>query len=121
LREEKVRIVIMPDGTSTVEVLGVKGKRCLKITEELEEELKKKVRHLDFTAAWTDGDILEDLRVLGLKPDTAKKLLKVYPEWKGEDLESFWEFLHGILDEEEIEWVDPWHVYEALNGQGGFL
>lgn len=29
----------MPDGTSTVEVLGVKGKRCLKITEELEEEL----------------------------------------------------------------------------------
>jgi len=29
----------MPDGTSTVEVLGVKGKRCLKITEELEGEL----------------------------------------------------------------------------------
>ena len=39
MREEKIRIVIMPDGTSTVEVLGVKGKRCLKITEELEEEL----------------------------------------------------------------------------------
>jgi len=29
----------MPDGSSTVEVLGVKGKRCLKITEELEGEL----------------------------------------------------------------------------------
>lgn len=29
----------MPDGTSTVEVLGVKGKRCLKMTEELEGEL----------------------------------------------------------------------------------
>jgi hypothetical protein len=39
LREEKIRIIIMPDGSSTVEVLGVKGKRCLKITEELEEEL----------------------------------------------------------------------------------
>ena len=39
MREEKIRIVIMPDGTSTVEVLGVKGKRCLKMTEELEGEL----------------------------------------------------------------------------------
>ena len=39
MREEKIRIVIMPDGSSTVEVLGVKGKRCLKITEELEGEL----------------------------------------------------------------------------------
>jgi hypothetical protein len=39
LREEKIRIIIMPDGSSSVEVLGVKGKRCLKITEELEEEL----------------------------------------------------------------------------------
>jgi len=39
LREEKIRIIIMPDGTSTVEVLGVKGKRCLKMTEELEGEL----------------------------------------------------------------------------------
>ena len=39
MREEKIRIIIMPDGTSTVEVLGVKGKRCLKMTEELEEEL----------------------------------------------------------------------------------
>ena len=39
MREEKIRIIIMPDGSSTVEVLGVKGKRCLKITEELEEEL----------------------------------------------------------------------------------
>jgi len=39
LREEKIRIIIMPDGSSTVEVLGVKGKRCLKITEELEGEL----------------------------------------------------------------------------------
>jgi hypothetical protein len=39
LREEKIRIIIMPDGTSTVEVLGVKGKRCLRITEELEGEL----------------------------------------------------------------------------------
>jgi len=29
----------MPDGTSTVEVLGVKGKKCLKMTEELEGEL----------------------------------------------------------------------------------
>ena len=29
----------MPDGSSSVEVLGVKGKRCLKITEELEGEL----------------------------------------------------------------------------------
>jgi hypothetical protein len=39
LREEKIRIIIMPDGSSSVEVLGVKGKRCLKITEELEMEL----------------------------------------------------------------------------------
>jgi len=39
LKEEKIRIIIMPDGSSSVEVLGVKGKRCLKITEELEEEL----------------------------------------------------------------------------------
>ena len=39
MREEKIRIVIMPDGSSTVEVLGVKGKRCLKMTEELEAEL----------------------------------------------------------------------------------
>jgi hypothetical protein len=39
LREKKIRIIITPDGTSTVEVLGVKGKRCLKITEELEGEL----------------------------------------------------------------------------------
>jgi len=39
LREEKIRIIIMPDGSSSVEVLGVKGKRCLKITEELEGEL----------------------------------------------------------------------------------
>ena len=29
----------MPDGSSSVEVLSVKGKRCLKITEELEMEL----------------------------------------------------------------------------------
>ena len=39
MKEEKIRIIIMPDGSSSVEVLGVKGKRCLKITEELEEEL----------------------------------------------------------------------------------
>ena len=39
MREEKIRIIIMPDGSSTMEVLGVKGKRCLKITEELEGEL----------------------------------------------------------------------------------
>jgi hypothetical protein len=39
LREEKIRIIIMPDGSSSVEVLGVKGKRCLKMTEELEGEL----------------------------------------------------------------------------------
>lgn len=39
MREEKIRIIIMPDGTSTVEVIGVKGKRCLKMTEELEGEL----------------------------------------------------------------------------------
>ena len=39
MREEKRRIIIMPDGSSSVEVLGVKGKRCLKITEELEGEL----------------------------------------------------------------------------------
>jgi hypothetical protein len=39
LREEKIRIIITPDGSSSVEVLGVKGKRCLKMTEELEEEL----------------------------------------------------------------------------------
>jgi hypothetical protein len=39
LREEKIRVVIMPDGSSSVEVLGVKGKRCLKMTEELEGEL----------------------------------------------------------------------------------
>ena len=39
MREEKIRIIIMSDGSSTVEVLGVKGKRCLKMTEELEEEL----------------------------------------------------------------------------------
>jgi hypothetical protein len=37
--EEKIRIIIMPDGSSSVEVLGVKGKRCLKMTEELEGEL----------------------------------------------------------------------------------
>ena len=39
MREEKIRIIIMPDGSSSVEVLGVKGKRCLKITEELEGDL----------------------------------------------------------------------------------
>ena len=39
MREEKIRIIIMPDGSSSVEVLGVKGKRCLKMTEELEGEL----------------------------------------------------------------------------------
>ena len=39
MREEKIRIIIMPDGSSSVEVIGVKGKRCLKITEELEGEL----------------------------------------------------------------------------------
>jgi hypothetical protein len=39
LREEKIRVVIMPDGSSSVEVIGVKGKRCLKMTEELEGEL----------------------------------------------------------------------------------
>ena len=39
MREEKIRIIIMPDGSSSVEVLGIKGKRCLKITEELEGEL----------------------------------------------------------------------------------
>ena len=39
MREEKIRIVIMPDGSSSVEVLGVKGKRCLKMTEELEGDL----------------------------------------------------------------------------------
>jgi hypothetical protein len=39
MKEEKIRIIIMPDGSSSVEVLGIKGKRCLKMTEELEEEL----------------------------------------------------------------------------------
>ena len=39
MREEKIRIVIMPDGSSSVEVIGAKGKRCLKMTEELEGEL----------------------------------------------------------------------------------
>lgn len=39
MKEEKIRIIIMPDGSSSVEVLGVKGKRCLKMTEELEGEL----------------------------------------------------------------------------------
>jgi len=53
LREEKIRVIIMPDGSSSVEVIGVKGKRCLKITEELEGDLG------NVTERKTKAEILE--------------------------------------------------------------
>jgi len=53
LREEKIRVIITPDGSGSVEVIGVKGKRCLKITEELEGDLG------NVTERKTKAEILE--------------------------------------------------------------
>lgn len=61
MKEEKIRIIIMPDGTSTVEVLGVKGKRCLKMTEELEGELGN-VKERKAKAEMQEKDIITDQR-----------------------------------------------------------
>ena len=61
MREEKIRIIIMPDGTSTVEVLGVRGKRCLKMTEELEGELGN-VKERKAKAEMQEKDFITDQR-----------------------------------------------------------
>lgn len=37
--EEKIRVKIKKDGSVNLEVLGVKGKGCVAMTEELEEAL----------------------------------------------------------------------------------
>jgi hypothetical protein len=39
MREEKIRITIAPDGKTSIEVVGVKGKRCLDLTADLEGAL----------------------------------------------------------------------------------
>lgn len=39
MKEEKVRVKIKEDGTVNVEVLGVKGKDCIAMTQGLEEAL----------------------------------------------------------------------------------
>lgn len=36
---EKITVEISKDGITTVSVTGVKGKRCVELTEELEREL----------------------------------------------------------------------------------
>ena len=39
MREEKIRIKISEDGNVSLEVIGVKGKSCVDLTKDLEEEL----------------------------------------------------------------------------------
>jgi len=39
MKEEKIRVKIKEDGTVNLEVIGVKGKDCITMTEDLEEAL----------------------------------------------------------------------------------
>lgn len=39
MNEEKIRVKIGKDGAVNIEVIGVKGKDCVAMTEELEEAL----------------------------------------------------------------------------------
>jgi len=39
MKQEKIRIKISEDGSINMEVIGVKGKSCIDLTKDLEEEL----------------------------------------------------------------------------------
>jgi len=39
MKEERIKVNISPEGEVTIDVEGVKGKACLDLTAELEEEL----------------------------------------------------------------------------------
>lgn len=39
MKEERILVNISPDGDVTLDVQGVKGKQCLDLTQDLEEEL----------------------------------------------------------------------------------
>jgi uncharacterized Fe-S cluster-containing radical SAM superfamily enzyme len=39
MKEERIRIKILEDGSVKLEVIGVKGQRCVDLTKDLEEEL----------------------------------------------------------------------------------
>jgi len=55
---EEVRVTIGPDGRVTVEVSGVKGKRCLEITRPLEEALGGVVEVRELTSeAYQFGEV----------------------------------------------------------------
>lgn len=49
MAEDTVDIIIHPDGRVEIQVCGVKGERCLEVTEAVEEALGGQVQR-DFTA-----------------------------------------------------------------------
>ncbi|MEW6606454.1 MAG: DUF2997 domain-containing protein [bacterium] len=58
---EELEIFIRPDGEVIFEVRGIKGKRCCKITEEIEREMGSEIIERKETAEMHEEPVSEEL------------------------------------------------------------
>jgi len=64
METQELDVLVMPDGTVKVEVRGVRGPRCLLLTEDLERALgggiRERVYTGDYDVAAADADVWEE-------------------------------------------------------------
>ncbi len=61
---QEIKVKILEDGTVEVDVDGVKGKKCLEITRQIEEALGGDVIERKLKTAYYDSDDKEDDNLL---------------------------------------------------------
>tara|TARA_R100000742_G_C4238000_1_gene58240 strand:- start:419 stop:631 length:213 start_codon:yes stop_codon:yes gene_type:complete len=62
MKEETIKYTIKQDGTVTEEVLGVSGKSCVDITEDIEIKLGDLKQQI-YTADYYDVDLNQDITI----------------------------------------------------------
>ena len=62
MKEETIKYTIKQDGTVTEEVLGVSGKSCVDITEDIEIKLGD-LKPQIYTADYYDADFNQDITI----------------------------------------------------------
>jgi|TARA_R100000008_G_scaffold65903_1_gene42883 hypothetical protein len=62
MKEETIKYTIKQDGTVTEEVLGVSGKSCVDITEDIEIKLGDLKQQI-YTADYYDADFNQDITI----------------------------------------------------------
>ena len=62
MKEETIKYTIKQDGTVTEEVLGVSGKSCVDITEDIEIKLGD-IKQQIYTADYYDADFNQDITI----------------------------------------------------------